>query len=359
MKIYFFIGDLGAGGAEKVLVEMANNLAIENFDVTIITLSNGDVFYDTNKNVNVVHLKKYNISNNFFKAVKNNYRRILSLHKILKSEKPDVIVSFLTQTNIIAIIAAKLNNIPIIISEHSIYKNRNLNFVWKFLRRLTYPFANALVCLTKDDLENYRKYSVKKYVIPNFISKIPNIAFDEKEDFILAVGRLHPVKRFDYLIQMYNKLDIDLPLFIIGEGPERRKLESLIQQYDLQQKVQLCGLKTDLTEYYKKAKYFILTSQYEAFPNVLLEAMSFGCIVFSYDCDYGPRNIITDSIDGFLFEDDSEFNHKWNMLRENIDLQKKIFRNTRKKIQSFHIDKIINLWKEVIFYVADQKKIYK
>ena len=350
MKILFVISDLSGGGAERILVTLANYFAkIEN-SVYILTLSNNKSFYEIDSRVKHIKLDLLKKSNSIYNKFINNFMRLKRIRDNIKDIKPDIIVSFLTQTNIITIIASIGLNIPIIISEHSIYFTENNNNLWRLLRRLTYPLADYLTILTDDDAKNYPFIKNKK-VIPNFLKineKYDFYKINEKEDIILAVGRLHQVKQFKLLIKLYSRLDTNYKLYIVGDGVERKELEKLIQKLNLKGRVFLKGQKKDIYKYYKKAKIFVLTSKYEAFPNVILEAMHFGCAIVSFDCDYGPRAIINNNINGFLVKKENEFLDKLNILIKNDELRIKMARNAIFRAKDFEYHKIIKEWESLI-----------
>src|SRR5690606_28867861 len=119
----------------------------------------------------------------------------------------------------------------------------------------------------------------------------------------LAVGRLHPVKGFDLLIQAFALIAPYFPdwdLVILGEGDERPRLQQQIQEADLSQRVQLMGRVGNMAEWYQYADMYVLSSRTEGLSNTLLEAMAAGLPVVAVDCDTGPREIIRDNIDGIL-----------------------------------------------------------
>jgi len=355
MKILFVISSLGNGGAERVLSILANKFSEKN-EVYILTFDNKKPFYLINDNINLIQLDILKRSRSYLDAIKNNIRRITVLRKNIYEIQPNVVISYLTQTNIISTLSNIYNRKPLIITEHSIYKSENNNIFWKLLRIMTYPFANNLVLLTKEDSDNY--FFIKnKTVIPNPI-ELPkeDIDLNNKENIILAVGRLHPVKQFDKLIEMYSKMDTDYKLYIIGDGNEIEKLKFLINKLSLNNKVFLKGRVSNINDFYKKAKIFVLTSKYESFSNVIIEAMSFGCAVISFDCDYGPRTIITNNKDGFLVKNEQEFLKKINLLINNEQKRLKIAKNAIDKSKKFSTEKIITQWWRLINNVANKKK---
>ncbi|HPY42384.1 MAG TPA: glycosyltransferase, partial [Thiolinea sp.] len=122
--------------------------------------------------------------------------------------------------------------------------------------------------------------------------------------FILAVGRLNALKRFDRLIAAYAQAEIaeNCRLVILGEGELRQDLEKQIQTYGLQEQVLLLGYESNPYKYMTRAEYLVMSSDTEAYPVVLIEALSLGCPVLSTDCPSGPREIIRDGENGLLVE---------------------------------------------------------
>jgi GalNAc-alpha-(1->4)-GalNAc-alpha-(1->3)-diNAcBac-PP-undecaprenol alpha-1,4-N-acetyl-D-galactosaminyltransferase len=355
MRILYIISDLTNGGAERILVDFANYFSNKN-EIYVITLSDTDSFYKFNDDVIHIKLNLLKNSHSLFDSIFSNLKRIRKIRKVIRNIKPNVIISFLTQTNIISILSTINLNIPIIITEHSIFNSKNNNTFWKILRRVTYPFANYLVVLTEDDAKNYNFIKNKK-IIPNFINiKNDNFKENEKQDIILAVGRLHPVKQFDLLIKLYSKMKTSYKLYIVGEGSERNKLENLIKELNLENKAFLEGQKKNIYDYYKKAKIFVLTSKYESFSNVLLEALYFECAIVSFDCDYGPRAIIKNNKSGFLVNNEKEFIEKINILITNDNLRKDLSKNAKNRAKEFSFKKIIKKWEELIKNVSNKKK---
>jgi GalNAc-alpha-(1->4)-GalNAc-alpha-(1->3)-diNAcBac-PP-undecaprenol alpha-1,4-N-acetyl-D-galactosaminyltransferase len=356
MKIAFIISSLGSGGAERVLTLIANELS-KKHDIYIITLSNDESFYELDTKIKHIKLDLLKQSNNIFKGIINSIKRIFVLKKELKKIDAHINISFITQTNILSIIASKLNKQKIIIAERSVYYSETNTIFWRQLRRFIYLYANHLLTLTIDDAKNY-DFLKNKSVIPNCIqfNKFSSMSNDNKENIILAVGRLHPVKQFDKLIKMYAQINSDYKLLIVGEGSERKKLESLINRLNLNNKIFLEGRKTNVFEYYNRAKIFVLTSKHEAFPNVILEAMSYGCAVVSFDCDYGPRTIIENNINGFLVKNEEEFKEKIELLMKNDEIRKKISKNAKERVKFFKCKKVMKQWEELIKNVSNKKK---
>jgi glycosyltransferase involved in cell wall biosynthesis len=177
---------------------------------------------------------------------------------------------------------------------------------------------------------------------------IPNNR-DEKN--ILAVGRLNRQKGFDRLIKAFSQLDPkDWKLTIIGEGSERKNLEKLIKELSLEGYISMPGRTETIEKWYQKSPIFVLSSRVEGFPNVLCEAMAYGCACVSFDCIAGPNEIITDKIDGYLVKngDIDALSMRINLLINNAEDRRRIGKEAMKISDRLNIDSIMGQWDNII-----------
>ncbi len=347
MKILFVISSLSSGGAERVLSILANKF-VETEEVVIVTLANTDSFYPLHKNIRHIKLDLLKNSNNILQSAMNNFYRIKAFVKIFKKENPDIIISFMTHTNILSTVAAKIARNKIIISERIVYDyygSKILNIV----RRFIYPLSDALATQTQADLKNYSflKHSCVIY------NPIETKSFDtdtKKQKIVLGVGRLDKQKGFDLLIKAFNEIgEDDWRLVIAGEGCERERLERLIKKSQATN-IELIGRTKEIFKWYRQASIFVLSSNKEGFPNVLIEAMSMGCAVVSFDCPYGPNEIIKDSVNGLLVENQNS-KALAKAIKKLIDdqvLREMLSQEAIKISQVYNIEKIINKWQNLI-----------
>jgi len=346
-KICFIIYSLGNGGAERVLTTLSNYFT-KTHVVTIITFKKETHYYELDENIVLKSIDSDSNSKNIFEAVINNINIIINLTKILKSVNPDVVISFMTTSNILATISCRIIGKPIIISERVNYDFLSSQ-VWKQIRKLIYPFANYLVVQSDYDLD---KYSFVKNIIviynPLFFKDIKELK--EREKFILAVGRLDYQKGFDMLIEAYSKLDTNWKLKIIGEGKGRDNLNKLIEQKKLENKVILVGRKKDVINYYQRASIFVLSSRFEGFPNVLCEAMACGCPSIAFDCKTGPANMIDDGENGVLVESDNinKLSLSIQKLIDDKQIRDKLSKNGKEIKNSLDIKNITSQWMKII-----------
>ncbi len=362
-SITFVIASLGGGGAEKVLLNLANYLLSKNIEINILYsmevheqpsyfVSNEIKIHKLPSSINSISNR-----NEIIQGKINTFLIIKHLRKKFKELNPDVIVSFMDKTNIYSIIAYLRLQMPLIISERISYDFLQSK-IWKGLRRVVYPFSDGMVVLSKYDYDKYTFVKNKK-VIFNPIDtdcKIVN-NFNEKEKIILAVGRLDNQKGFDMLIQAISMIDIkDWKVLILGDGAERENLNNLIEHYNLQDRISLLGRKDNINDYYQKASIFVLSSRFEGFPNALAEAMSFGCACVSFDCKTGPSDIIENATNGILIEEGNIelLSKNIELLINNDDLRKTYFNEAIKIKDQLDIELIVKQWEDYFEELINQ-----
>ncbi len=344
MKIFFLISSLQSGGAERVVSLLANYFSKEH-DVTVATFSKQQPFYHLDSRVKHCKLDLLQPSRTILQRVKNSFYRVDRIVAAIKKADPDIIVSFMTQTNFLAVIAAKLTKKPVVIAERIAYDFHG-NSVNK-IKRVLYPFSNTLVVQTEQDARHY-KFLPNVRVVPNPLA-IPKIEYVQREPIVLAVGRLEEQKGFDRLIESFAYIQRkDWKLIIAGEGSQRQNLQQLIKKLKLTNVV-LVGRRRDIFNLYAKASIFVLSSKKEGFPNVLLEAMAFGCAVVSFDCPYGPSEIIENGVNGILVknQDTKALASALQKLMDDATLRRRLGDEAMKVRDSYSIEKVAAQWMEI------------
>ena len=352
MKILFVIATLDSGGAERVVTHLANYLS-RRHEITIATFWNEEPFYPLDQNIEYISLDIMRQTTGVVEKARYFIKRVQKLRTLFKERDPDVIISFLTETNIIATVAAKLAKKPIIISERIAYDFLPLRYL-QVARRLVYPLADALVTQTKGDKQNYKNLC-KVFVIPNPLN-IAKCLEIPKESIILGVGRLEEQKGFDDLISAFITADLkNWRLVIAGEGSLKEQLESLVQKSKVDN-IEFIGRRKDIFDWYAKASIFAMSSRFEGFPNALLEAMACRCACVSYDCKYGPAELLG-SDRGILVKlgDKEALASALQQLANNATLRNLFTSNAQKYARKqYSIDKIAKKWEDVIKEVVKE-----
>lgn len=357
--LFFIIPSLKGGGAERVIISLANYFNKNNFQSVLISLNNDIPAYEIENGVKVVYLtdrQKSRLVYRIYHIVETFYKLV----KLLRTEKPVCALSFITSANIWTGITCWLTRVPYIVSERTSPDRSviSFNYLHKHLALSLYKRSAAVVvsakgvedCLLKD----------KDFKALNNIERITNAVtiFQAPSDtkvhhrrFILGVGRLAYVKGFDILIEAYAKSGLnDIDLIIIGDGEERANLVCQIFNLGLRERVLLPGSRNNLEDYYSQAEMFVLPSRNEGYPNALVEAMSFGCPSIAVDCNFGPAEIINNGENGILVNRASIAGLAAAMQRLAGDetLKTSLANQARIISQTNHPDKILGEWETLI-----------
>lgn len=361
--IGLIIHGITQGGAERIMSEMANFWVQNGLDVTLFTLDqriDEDDAYWVHDDVQRVCLPWDVGGAEFYRDLKNNIKRVSAIRGGFRKSRPDVLIAFMPQVNIISVIAARLEGIPIIISERNNPVRDPLSISWRILRCLVYPFADKLVVQTKSIRRMFPWIFGKKCaVIPNFVRtmslcELPPVK--ERDHVIVAVGRLREAKGFDVLISAFSKIRSRFPSWrveIWGAGIEYDALQSLIDQQECVDCISLKGSSAVIEEKMAAASVFVLSSRYEGFPNVLCEAMACGLAVVSTDCVSGPGEIVEHGVNGLLVpvDDAPAMADALSHLLGDDGLRSRLGERASKIKQTHRISEIMKMWDAALIEV--------
>jgi glycosyltransferase involved in cell wall biosynthesis len=317
-RLTLVISSLGGGGAERVMCSLAKLWNAAGNQVTLITLSDpASDAYSLDPGIARLSLNSIKESRFAAAAIANNWRRVATLRDAIRRSDPDVVVSFMDRMNVLTLLAARRLRVPVIVSERVDPRTVSIGRGWNALRRVSYRLAACLVVQTPGIVEWARGLlpASRVAVIPNPLSAdvlaVPVRACepDAGAMHVVGVGRLSPQKGFDLLIRAFAHCDTgDGPwhLTIMGDGPERGRLEQLARDLGVAERVRLAGHQRNPFAELTAAHIFVLSSRFEGFPNVLTEAMACGLPVISFACPSGPADIVTDGEDGILVEPEND-----------------------------------------------------
>jgi len=305
-RVLWAVSSLSAGGAERMIAELANAFAERGHEVAVLTLSSPDRdHYRLAAGVRRLALDVIWDSSSLWQSVTGNLRRGRLIRRAVQGFRPDVVVSFIEQTNVRVLAALLGARIPVIVSERIDPRRHAVGAAWDGARRLLYRFAARVVVQT-EDVARWARGLVdprRVQVIPNFVRTLPPASDQREARHLLAVGRLARQKGFDLLLAAFARSGLPetgARLILLGEGPERSRLEALARSLGIAQAAEMPGVVSAPEAWMARATLFALPSRYEGFPNALLEAMAMGCPVVAADCDSGPREIIRHGENGWL-----------------------------------------------------------
>lgn len=240
-------------------------------------------------------------------------------------------------TKMIKILKPKIKHIYTIHGIHYLHRKFPINNTMHLFETISNRFlVEKVVCVGKDDFEFLKKYSNNVILIENGIEVENSNENTEKNDKItlLTISRLHYQKDIQTLIKSISHIrDLDIVLYIIGDGPEKKKLENMTKELKLEDKVIFLGFIENLENYLKSCDIFILSSRWEGLPLVILEAWKYKKPVIASNV-VGIRSLISNYKDGILFElgDSIELSKRIVELVNNQNLRKSLGENGYKKL---------------------------
>jgi glycosyltransferase involved in cell wall biosynthesis len=297
--VVLLVGELATGGAERVAATLANAWVRRGRRVTLVAtyLASRQVGYALEPAVELVFL-----ADRLAGGSGGALAKARALRRLVVALEPDVVLSFLTNVNVLAIAALARTGVPLVVSERTDpAADVELHPVLRVLRAVGYGFADRLVVQTGAAAQRFRRrmvWSPPVDVIPNPVpaglAGLPAARHDGRGGTIVALGRLTRSKGFDALLRVFAREFGAEPawrLEIWGDGPLRGELEALARSLGLGDRVRLAGPTAAPWEALAAAQLFALPSAYEGFPNAMLEAMALGLACVAYDCPSGPREL--------------------------------------------------------------------
>lgn len=318
-KLLIFSSYLGSGGAEKHTVRLVNSLNKDKFDITIVTPNKKGAY----EKELLPHIQHISIGNSYAFHISSTFARltcIWSLRRFIKKVKPHIVITVTDIHTLIYIVAvAGLTQKPkhIALVQNALFhlygsSNNSIQRLIYSAIPSWYKKVNKIIALSEGvahDLLTLAPHLQNKVEVIYNIgvdeylkSKVQALKLDTQRPVVLACGRLVSQKGYPYLIEAFAQIVKDRPasLLILGEGEQRQAIEKLIEVHNLKHHVQLLGFHSNPYAYMASSDLFVLSSEYEGFGNVIVEAMACGTPVISTDCPHGPNEIIQQGHNGIL-----------------------------------------------------------
>jgi len=363
--ILFGLPSLSVGGIEKQLIKQLELFDRNRFKISLITLfeysDTPNLYDDVPLDIDVYKLSFKN---------KLDLRNFKELRRILRITKPDVVITSMFSANTLFRILKnkKEFNYICIPREHNIYheKKRWQRYVDKILANKSYK----IISVSKSVADFAAKQSdipIDRFeVIHNGVEvdKIDAFLAENnilKENIFLNVGRLKKQKNQKLLIEAFAKVSDrlkDWKLVIVGRGSEEENLKDFIKALHLEERVILAGYSDNVYEYYAKAKAFILTSKYEGFPNVAVEAMAFSLPLVSTSVP-GVDEFLKNNKNGFLVEESlgSVSNAMLKVANLSNDDYKQLSLEAKKTARKFDIKENVGKYEKLVIKVLSAREV--
>lgn len=379
MKVLYIYKALAVwGGIERILVDKMNSLAEKyGYEVYMITTDQGEHKIPYRLDERIKHLDLHirfhtqyavPLHKRFFERRRLQKLFEQRLSKTLDEIKPDVIICI---ADLFVDTLTRINkSAPLVIESHSgkdhtaVLGYRPMKW-WEKIRRDLYfkefKKAEALIALTHGDAEDWKGMASNIKVIPNIVHLNETGRHSSCENKqVIFVGRFAAQKGIDRLLaawKIVHKKHPDWQLHFYGEGEQKEKYTSIIQSFNDRLNIHVHPPTAAIFDRYMESSIFILTSVYEPFGLVIPEAMSCGLPVVSFDCPYGPADIIADGEDGFLIPDGDidGFAEKVCYLIENPEIRKQMGNKAIRNAQRYSADRIMPVWKELFENITKRK----
>ncbi len=360
-SIYFLVLDFTLrGGVERYVSNMAYILVNKNYNVKIYSFhkSFDSPLYNLPKNINIIYLTKIPFKPFLYKIV-----TLICCFKLIfinKNKLPNII--YISTSPIIVIFLGIFNPSIlkyVIATEHSTYNAHNA-FVRK-LRVWAYRKILKVVTQTTNGLINFQKNNISCELIQNPVTDFQDnnqwkkIKKDINSNYFtcLTVARFDKVKQLDHIVEIANLLKNLMPnirFIIVGSGNTENELKSLAKNYNLGNIIEFHKPSKNINDYYLKADLFLITSSSEAFPMTILEALSYGVPVISYDKLVGPNEMIINGYNGYLIEQNNieKFSIKILEYYNDKKIHEIVERNAIESCKKFSSEQIFQKWRKIL-----------
>ncbi|MDH7444983.1 glycosyltransferase [Aquimarina sp. 2201CG14-23] len=352
------VSSLGVGGAERSSAILSRMLVDAGYLVTTVSILDDIVYEYKGGLVNLESLTSMH------KGLYKRWRKFIITRKLLKNERFDYIIDaaprpwWFRQWFINTFVYQKTDVVFVV-------HNYNLNSYFPdkpLLGNSLYKKAYQLVGVSKDSVDHFKKkYRLQRGICiynafdESYWNRLSDVKIDlPKNKYILSYGRIvDESKNYSFLIKTYAQSilpDQGIKLYIIGDGPDKIKMQNLAKEYDIMDSVVFKAFSENPFPYVKRALFTTLTSNYEGFPMVLIESLAMGTPVVSVDCKSGPSEVIVTGKNGILvpFKDENAYIEALNTMIEDQSFYKRCREGTISSVSKFKIENIIPQWQATL-----------
>lgn len=354
IKITFVLPTLFAGGSERIISYLAQNIDKSQFKVTLLVIGHSaDSAYDI-KDVNVIFLEKSRV-----------LKGIPLLYKYLKKNKPDIVLSVIGHLNaVMAYLSLFFPKTKFIARESTVvsvdanlFKHTNRNIILNLFSNKRFSIFEKIICQSNDmlvDIKNHYNVNIEKLIVIN--NPITN-EFEVKSDIktpplkFITIARFSKEKGVPRILELLSKLVVPFHYTLIGDGPEKDEILKLVKRYNFEKKFTHIPFTKEVQKYLAMNDFFLQGSYVEGFPNALLESCAVGTPVIAFNVPGGTKEIIINGVNGFLVNNESEFIDKLNHTKswDPLTVRDSVMRR-------FNKDKIIKQYETLFLDILNENK---
>jgi GalNAc-alpha-(1->4)-GalNAc-alpha-(1->3)-diNAcBac-PP-undecaprenol alpha-1,4-N-acetyl-D-galactosaminyltransferase len=355
--VSFIISGMQSGGSQRVAMGLLDHWTQNGKAVQLVTMHEPDQdFFTVSPAIERIIIGVPEPDVGRWQAYYTLLRSMARMRRNARRNPPRAVLSFLTTTNVMVILALMGLPIRVVVSERNDLSRQDPGLAWRILRKLTYRWAAAVTANSSNAIHYMKDYvpQQKLAMVPNPVAFPAIAATPSESNLILSVGRLVPQKGHTTIVSAFSRMNGCGPewkLAILGEGPRRKELEDQIAAANLTDRVALPGNVTEPAIYYLRASIFAMASAFEGVPNALLEAMAHGLPSIVPDNLPGALEYVENGVTGLVYQS-GDVNGLAKCLEELTRdhlLRERLGRAARERVKPLSIENVAQKWEDLLF----------
>jgi glycosyltransferase involved in cell wall biosynthesis len=367
LNLVLVISSLGCGGAERVVQLLAAGFQEQGHTVTVITTTEREDFFPLPEGVRRVSLNVFGRPTRCpdrrarpIPALFRATRTLPRLREAILSTAPHLVISFGDEINLLVLMVLFPNCRQVAVTEHVNPQCHRRNAILRLLRRLLYPRARCLVSVSRgidacfDWLPAARRTVIHNPVALEQETAAPRLpAGTRSGQYVVAMGRQVFQKGFDLLLDAFVEVNRAFPewkLIVLGDGPDRGELIRRADALGIGESAHFLGAVRNPAPYLSSAGFFVMSSRFEGFGNVLVEAMACGLPVVSFDCPSGPAEIVDDCANGLLVapQDTVALAQAMKRMIADAPMRREMAQRAKADARRFGLPSIVEAWERQV-----------